>query len=36
MSLGVGAGLRFLASSLCRFGQPAYGEAVPDVPSDAW
>ena len=22
MSLGVGAGLRFLASSLCRFGQP--------------
>jgi hypothetical protein len=35
--IGVGAGPRFLnISSLRRLGQPAYGEAMPNIPSNTW
>src|ERR1700736_299189 len=35
--IGVGAWPRFLTiSSSRRLRKPAYGEAVPDIPSDAW
>src|SRR6266700_1362970 len=35
--IGVGAWPRFLTiSSPRRLRKPAYGEAVPDIPSDAW
>src|SRR5882757_7698396 len=35
--IGVGAWPRFLTiASLRRLRKPAYGEAVPDIPSDAW